>query len=60
METKTDGQIAFEAYNDAVGGRTWDDRPIPGWHEVTDKVRNGWEQAASAVIREICRKVMSG
>lgn len=42
------GRIAFETYNDAVGGKTWDNKPIPGWDAVTDKVREGWRIAAFA------------
>ena len=42
------GRIAFEAYNDAVGGKPWDGKPIPGWDAVTDKVRDGWRTAAIA------------
>lgn len=42
------GRIAFEAYNDSVGGVTWDGKPIPGWDAVTDKVREGWRTAAFA------------
>ncbi len=45
---KPAGQIAFEAYNDSVGGVTWDGKPIPAWGEVTDKVRAGWTAAAKA------------
>jgi len=43
------GRIAFESYNNAVGGVTWDGKPIPGWDAVTDKVREGWRTAAFAV-----------
>lgn len=42
------GRIAFESYNDAVGGVTWDGKPIPGWDAVTEKVREGWRTAAFA------------
>lgn len=43
------GRLAFETYNNAVGGVTWDGKPIPGWEKVTDKVRDGWRTAAFAV-----------
>lgn len=43
------GRRAFETYNAAVGGVTWDGKPIPGWDAVTDKVRDGWRMAALAV-----------
>jgi len=67
MEDKTLGQIAFEAYNEAVGGKTWDGKPIPAWQDVSEKVRNGWNKAAVAVLlekqrqaAEMLRKVMGG
>lgn len=44
------GRAAFEAYNVAVGGLTWDGKPIPGWEVVTDKVREGWRVAAMAAV----------
>lgn len=44
------GRAAFEAYNVAVGGLTWDGKPIPGWEAVTDKVREGWRVAAMAAV----------
>jgi hypothetical protein len=43
------GQIAFEAYNKAKGGKTFDGRPIPPWGEVGAEVQAGWEAAADAV-----------
>lgn len=43
------GRRAFESYNFAVGGLTWDGKPIPGWDAVTDHVRDGWRMAALAV-----------
>ena len=49
---KTLGRVAFEAYCVAVGGRTFDEKPIPGWNELHGdrlKVQGGWEAAAQAV-----------
>ena len=46
------GQVAFEAYCTAVGGLTFDGKPIPGWNELHGdrlKVQGGWEAAAQAV-----------
>jgi hypothetical protein len=59
MANTTLGQIAFEAYNEAVGGKTWDGKPIPAWAEINEKVRNGWEQSALAVVREKQKEVAS-
>lgn len=45
----TAGRKAFDTYNHAVGGLTWDGKPIPGWEAVTEHVRDGWRMAALAV-----------
>jgi len=42
------GREAFETYNHAVGGVTWNGLPIPGWDDVTEHVRDGWRVAALA------------
>jgi len=47
---KSIGQIAFEAYREAVGKVAYDGTLIPEWEEVADKVRIGWAMAAQAVI----------
>ena len=43
------GRRAFETYNHAVGGLTWDGKPIPGWESVTEAVRDGWRMASLAL-----------
>ncbi len=55
MNEKTMGQVAFEAYREAVGGVAYDGKPIPGWWELsgdTKTVQDGWEAAALAVIHQ--------
>lgn len=49
---KTLGQIAFEAYKKFVQDQTYDEKPIPAWNELTDKVRGAWDAAAIAVTQE--------
>lgn len=49
------GRRAFESYNHAVGGLTYDGKPIPGWDAVTENVRDGWRMAALAVR---CRQAL--
>lgn len=53
---KTLGRIAFEAYCTAVGGQTFDGKPIPGWDELHGdrlKVQGGWEAAAQAIADKV-------
>lgn len=47
----TIGQIAFEAYSKAKQGKTYDDKPIPHWNDVSADVRQAWESAARAVAK---------
>lgn len=35
-----------------MGGLTWDNKPIPDWNEVGDRVRNGWEAGAKALLKK--------
>lgn len=48
---KSLGQVAFEAYNSAKGGVTYDGKPIPPWSEVGEAVQAAWEAAAVATVR---------
>lgn len=43
------GQIAFEAYRASRGGKNHDGTPTPGWGQLGEGVRAGWEAAAQAV-----------
>lgn len=43
---KSIGQIAFERYNEARGGLTYDGKPVPGWDVIPQGIRDGWEHAA--------------
>lgn len=43
------GQIAFEAYSKAMGGKTYDDKTIPHWEDLSPQVQKGWAAAARAV-----------
>jgi hypothetical protein len=46
------GREAFNTYGFAVGGLTWDGKPIPQWEELTDRIRLAWVMAANAVLSE--------
>lgn len=49
---KTLGEIAWEEYVTAVGGFSFDDKPLPGWYDLGVRQREGWNQAAEAVVEE--------
>ena len=44
------GKIAWEAYAEAVGGTTFDDKPLPKWEDLGQRQKDGWGAAASAVL----------
>ncbi len=46
------GQIAFEAYTATKKGKTYDNKPIPEWEELSSDVRAAWAAAAEAAVRE--------
>ena len=43
------GRVAFEAYNESKGGRTYDDKQIPPWDHLSETVQTAWKCAARAV-----------
>jgi len=59
---KTPGQIAFEAYNESKGGRTYDGKPIPPWEAIENRgdghgVKIAWEAAAEAAYAAIASRM---
>lgn len=56
---KTMGQIAFEAYKEAVSGKAYDDTPIPEWDQVKPEIRLAWELAAQRVINQTLKELAS-
>lgn len=47
------GKIAWDAYVKAVGGKTFDDKPLPDWLHVGDRQKAGWNEAIAAVFDNI-------
>ena len=39
------GQRAYAAYCIATGGKTYDGRPLPGWHDLDAQRQAGWAAA---------------
>jgi hypothetical protein len=48
---KTLGEVTFEAYVNRVGGKTHDSKPIPEWQMLSESVKEGWEAAARAAVK---------
>lgn len=51
---KQPGQTSFEAYNTAGAnpGKTYDDKPIPAWENLSDDVRTKWAAAERAAVSD--------
>lgn len=46
-------RVAFEAYGESTGGKTWDGKPIPPFDAVRERtphVARAWEAAVAAVL----------
>lgn len=46
---KSFGQIAYEGYAARTGGKTYDGRDMPEWHDLGRDIQEAWEAAADAV-----------
>lgn len=44
------GKIAFDAYSESTGGKTYNDRPIPPWSDISPHIQQAWQAAALAVV----------
>lgn len=51
-ETLRIAKIAFDAYNAAAGGKTWDGKDIPPFEAVGERVQANWCAAIKAVLAE--------
>jgi len=48
-------EVAFKAYNEQAGGKTWDGKDIPPFSEVGDKVQANWIAAVKATCALVGR-----
>ena len=42
------GQIAYEAYANQTGGKTFDGRDMPAWNDLNTAIQMAWRRAAEA------------
>lgn len=52
-QPKEHAQVAFEAYSEEAGGKTYDDKDIPPFDKLGSKVQECWRAAIDAVTRRI-------
>lgn len=53
----TYGQIGYEAFVDANGGKAHDGRPMPRWDELPASIVRAWEAAATAVANAHAKSI---
>lgn len=43
------GQLAYNAYGDHVGWKTYKGAPMPAWEKLEEPQKSGWIKAALAI-----------
>jgi hypothetical protein len=46
-------KVAYAAYGESTDHRTHDDRPMPDWEQLGDRVQQAWIAAAAAVAQAV-------
>ena len=44
------GKINYNAYRDAVGGKTWNGENMKEYNDMPEKIQNAWKQSAWQVF----------
>lgn len=47
---KETAHVAYDAYAEFTGGKTFDGRDMPTWEQLPDRIKNAWRAAVSAVL----------
>lgn len=45
------GPKAYAAYAESTGGKTFDDRDMPAWEDLGERIQRAWRAAAAAVVK---------
>lgn len=62
-DDRSPGEVAFNAYSAAVGGKAYNGEPLPSWDTVKTKsprIRDAWEAAARHVRAQLQREQAVG
>lgn len=46
------GRIGYEAYAKSTGGKTWDDRTMPEWDELPERIKVAWDAVGHAYLED--------
>ncbi len=44
-------RVAYEAYAEFTGGKTFDGRDMPAWPDLTTRIQSAWGAAIAAVFK---------
>ena len=44
------GEVAYAAYAEHTGGKTFDGRDMPSWTDLGERIQGAWEAASWAVL----------
>lgn len=49
-------EVGYRAYAVSTGGKTFDGRDMPKWHDLPPRIKNAWGAAAAANVGAAKRK----
>lgn len=49
-KVKSMGEIAYDAYGKTTEYKNFMENPMPKWEELPDKIKEAWDNAASAIM----------
>lgn len=49
-------RVAYEAYAEKTGGKTWDGREMPAWDDLPQQTRDAWDAATQAAVKALKSK----
>jgi hypothetical protein len=50
IEAESTAELAYKAYGEEVGGVNFRGEPMPEFHELPEKIKSGWQAAATALL----------
>jgi hypothetical protein len=57
------GPVAYRAYAESTGGKTYDGHDMPGWEQLPENIRQAWAASARAVavvVANLARETTRG
>ncbi len=48
-------RAAYEGYAESTGGKTFDGREMPSWHDLTERIQTAWAEALKAGVKALAK-----